>query len=246
MPVTFAMTDQAAEDQGIKVLAYSQSGVGKTTLCATAPAPIILSAEKGLLSLRKQNLERLYGVGTPGISYNIPVIQINTVVDLNDIYRWLTESAEAKPFETFCMDSITEIGEKVLSNSKKLQSDPRKAYGEMADHMIELVKAYRDIPNKNIYVTAKLDKDKDEVSGMMMYGPSMPGKQTGPALPYLFDEVFRLGVAKDKEQKEFRFIQTQPDLQYTAKDRSGTLDSFEPANLTHIFNKIRGIQNGKT
>ncbi len=239
MPLNFSLTDTAAEDQGIKVLAYSQSGVGKTVLCATAPTPIILSAEKGLLSLRKDNIEKLYGVATPGISYNIPVLSIATVVDLSDIYRWLTESAEAKQFETICMDSITEIAEQVLANSKKLQADPRKAYGEMADHMIALVKAYRDISGKNVYMTAKLDKDKDEVSGMMMYGPSMPGKQTGPALPYLFDEVFRLGVGKDKDQKEFRFIQTQPDLQFTAKDRSGTLDAFEPAHLTHIFNKIK-------
>lgn len=242
MPLNFAMTDQAAQDQGIKVLAYGPAGVGKSALCATAPAPIILSAEAGLLSLKKSNLERIFGVNTPGISYNIPVIHIKTVVDLTDVYKWLTESAEAKPFQTICMDSITEIAETVLANSKRVQADPRKAYGEMADHMIGLVKAYRDIPGKNVYMSSKLDKDKDEVSGMMMYGPSMPGKQVGPALPYLFDEVFRLGAAKDeKTQLQYRFIQTQPDLQYTAKDRSGTLDAFEQANLTHIFNKIRGL-----
>ena len=236
----FTTTDQNAQDAGIKVLAYSQSGVGKTALCATAPRPIILSAEAGLLSLKKSNLERLFGVANPSISYDIPVILIKTTKDLEEAYTWLTEAKEMEMFDTICIDSITDIAETVLANAKKLNSDPRKAYGEMADHMIALVKAYRDIRDKNVYVAAKLDKDKDEVSGMMMYGPSMPGKQTGPALPYLFDEVFRLGVGKDKDQKEFRFIQTQPDLQYTAKDRSGTLDYFEPANLTHIFNKIRG------
>lgn len=225
MPLNFTTTDLAVSSQGIKVLVYGPAGVGKTVLCATAPAPIILSAESGLLSLRK---------------VRIPVLEIKTVVDLTDIYKWLTESAEAKQFETICMDSITEIAETILANSKRLNSDPRKAYGEMADHMIQLVKAYRDIPGKNVYMSAKMEKDKDEVTGMMMYGPSMPGKQAGPALPYLFDEVFRLGVAKDEKQQPYRFIQTQPDLQYHAKDRSGELASVEPANLTHIFNKIKG------
>lgn len=240
MALNFTTTDQNAQDAGIKVLAYSESGIGKTVLCATAPRPIILSAESGLLSLKKSNLERLFGVNNPTVSYDIPVMLIETTKDLEEAYQWLTEAKEMEYFDTICMDSLTDIAETVLANAKKLNSDPRKAYGEMADHMIQLVKAYRDIKDKNVYIAAKLSKDKDEVSGMMMYGPSMPGKQTGPALPYLFDEVFRLGVGKDKDLKEFRFIQTQPDLQFTAKDRSGTLASFEPANLTHIFNKIRG------
>ena len=36
---------------GVKVLVYGQAGSGKTTLIRTAPAPLILSAEAGLLSL---------------------------------------------------------------------------------------------------------------------------------------------------------------------------------------------------
>lgn len=240
MALDWTTTEAAAEDRGIKVLTYSLAGAGKSVLCATAPRPIILSVEGGLLSLKKKNLERLYGVGNPLISYDIPVIQINNVAQLNEAYEWLTESAESSQFDTICMDSITEIAEAVLANSKRLNADPRKAYGEMADHMISLIKGYRDILDKNVYMTSKLEKDKDEISGMMMFGPSMPGKQSGPQLPYLFDEVFRLGVSKDKAQKEFRFLQTQPDLQYIAKDRSGTLESYESPNLTHIFNKIRG------
>lgn len=240
MALEFALTDQIATDSGIKILAYAESGIGKTMLCATAPDPIILSAESGLLSLKKTNIERIHGVNTPGISYNIPVIYIRTIADLQDAYRWLTESKDAAPFQSVCMDSLTEIAETVLTNAKKVAADPRQAYGAMQDHMISLVKSYRDIVGKNVIMLSKMEKEKDEVSGAMLYGPTMPGKKTGPALPYLFDEVFRMGIAKDKE-KEFRFLQTQPDLQYTAKDRSGTLAAFEPPNLTHIINKIRGI-----
>jgi hypothetical protein len=79
---------------------------------------------------------------------------------------------------------------------------------------------------------------KDELSGIVKYGPSMPGAKLGPKLPFFFDEVFRLGVSKDQQGKEFRFLQTQPDLQFEAKDRSGALSLSEPPNLNYIFNKI--------
>ena len=35
-----------------------------------------------------------------------------------------------------------------------------------------------------------------------------------------------------------RALQTQPDFQYGAKDRSGALDAFEPPNLAAIAAKI--------
>ena len=36
---------------GVKVLVYGHAGAGKTSLIRTAPNPVILSAEAGLLSL---------------------------------------------------------------------------------------------------------------------------------------------------------------------------------------------------
>lgn len=240
MALNWTTTGQEVQSGGIKVLGYAPSGVGKTVLCATAPNPIILSAEEGLLSLHRANLERIYGVGREDICYDIPVLKITCVKDLEDAYEWLTEAKEADYFQTVCLDSISEIGEQCLVHAKTLTADGRKAYGEMAEQMIDLVKKFRDLPNKNIYMSAKIEQSKDEMSGMMLYGPGMPGKKTGQQLPYLFDEVFRMGVGVDKDKKEFRYIQTQPDLQSTAKDRSGRLDQFEPMHLGHIFAKIKG------
>lgn len=225
MALHFTTTDRAAVDSGIKVLVYGGAGSGKTVLCATAPAPLIISAEAGLLSLR---------------NVSIPVLEVRTMADLGDIYKFITESHEAKQFQTVCLDSISEIGEKVLVNSKMLAKDPRQAYGDMAEKLIALVKAYRDLQNKNVYFSAKMEKEKDDISGAMMYQPMMPGQKIGPQLPYLFDEVFRLGTMKDQQGVEYRFLQTQPDLQYVAKDRSGKLAAIEQPNLTHIFNTIKG------
>lgn len=225
MALRFTTTDQSSRIQGVKMLVYGNSGVGKTTLCATAPSPIILSAEAGLLSLRR---------------YQIPVIEIKTVDDLIEAHNWLLGSAEARQFSTVCIDSITEIGEVVLANAKRLVKDPRQAYGELIEKMNTTIKAYRDLQGKHVYMSAKLEPVKDDLTGITRYMAAMPGSKLGPQLPYLFDEVFRLGINKTQQGVPYRFLQTHPDLQYDAKDRSGALDPIEAPDLNNIINKILG------
>lgn len=211
---------------GIKTLVYGGAGVGKTKLTSTAPAPVLISAESGLLSLRE---------------FDIPVWQIYSITDLYAAYNFLSQSAEAKQFATICVDSISEIGEVCLSAAKKRNKDPRQAYGDLIDEMLLLVKGFRDLPNRHVYISAKMEQDKDDMVGTMKYQPFMPGTKLGPALPYLFDEVFHMGVAKDDKGADFRYLRTQPDHQYVAKDRSGALAPFEQPDLNHIFNKILGV-----
>lgn len=223
MPLDFIMSNQMGMDYGIKALVYGRSGVGKTHLITTCPAPLLLAAEPGLLTLR---------------NFAVPGIRIQTVNDLVDALEWIRYSPQAAQFQTIYIDSITEVAEVVLANAKLLVNDPRKAYGELIEKMTMTIKSYRDIPGKHVIMTAKQEATKDEVTKMTMYGPTMPGAKLGPALPYLFDEVFRLGLTKDQNNQDVRFIQTQPDLQYDAKDRSGVLAQYEPPNLGYIFQKI--------
>ena len=227
MALTFSTTDKEATDQGVKVLVYAESGAGKTVLCATAPRPIILSAESGLLSLK---------------AFKIPVIKIVTLADMEEAYNWIKAGKQgASDFKTVCLDSITEMGEVVLANAKKTVKDPRQAYGELIEKITRLIKQFRDLEGKNVYMSAKLDRSKDEISGMTMFGPSMPGQKMGPSMPYLFDEVFNLRVLQTSEGVKYRALITQPDLQYVAKDRSGKLAAIEPPDLAKVFNKIHGV-----
>lgn len=240
MALSWTTTDQPIEDAKIKALVYSLAGMGKTALCATAPTPLIISAESGLLSLRKENLIRLYGENNPDVCYDIPAIEVTTVKDLVEAQAWCENSHEAKQFETICLDSITEIGEVVLSNAKAQVKDPRQAYGELIEKMTMTVKEFRDLRNFHVYISAKQEWTKDEASGVTSYGPGMPGSKLGQQLPYLFDEVFNLNIGKVPNGEEYRLLRTAPSLQYIAKDRSGALDEIEKPDLTHVFNKILG------
>ena len=130
----------------------------------------------------------------------------------------------------------------MLANAKRQVKDPRQAYGELIEKMMSTIKAYRDLPGKHVYMSAKMEPVKDEMTGIVRYMASMPGSKLGPQLPYLYDEVFRLGINKTTQGEQYRFLQTSSDLQYDAKDRSGSLDPVEPPDLTRVINKILGVK----
>jgi len=223
MALNFSTAKELARMNGVKVLVYGKAGVGKTVLCATAPKPIIISAESGLLSLR---------------DYDIPVMEIETFADLQEAYLWLTTDKGGMQFETICLDSLTEIAEVVLNNAKAHVKDARQAYGELIEKMLILVKQFRDIKGRNVYFTAKEARIKDDKIGTVNYQPDMPGSKLGSGLAYYFDEVFHMGIAETKEGGKYRYLRTEPDFQHEAKDRSGVLNELEEPDLTKIFSKI--------
>lgn len=224
MAITLKSTRDAALD-GIKILVHGPAGAGKTSLCGTTGgSTLIISAESGLLSLR---------------AFDIPVLEVKTLDQLYEAYQFVTETDEGKAFQWVCLDSISEIAEVVLNHEKKTAKDPRQAYGALAEKMTDILRAFRDLPGRNVYFACKQERTKDEQSGAMLYFPSMPGNMLKQGVGYFFDEVFALRVEKDAEGNPTRWLQTNRDYNYEAKDRSGSLDMFEPADLSAIAAKIK-------
>lgn len=206
--------------QFIKTLVYGNSGAGKTKLCATAGQnPFIISVEGGLLSVADHDLD---------------FVEVRSMAELREAYEYLLTDIT---HDWVCLDSISEIAEVVLTEEKKKTPDGRKAYGELNDILMLILRNFRDLP-KNVYFSAKQDKIKDESTGGIIYGPAAPGSKLGPAMPYLFDLVMCLQTWKDTEGKIQRALQTQGDSQYVAKDRSGKLELAEAPDLNLIYNKI--------
>lgn len=212
--------------QGIKCGVYAKAGYGKTLLMSTAPNPIILSAESGLLSLSR---------------FRLPYIPINNVNDLTAAHQWALSSREARQFQTICIDSGSEIAEVVLSNAKGQVKDARLAYTELLEKMTMTIRAFRDLQGFNVVISAKQEFIKDEHTGVMKNMPSFPGKQLTRDFPYFFDELFQIDIGKLPDQTEYRFLRTQPDFSNEAKDRSGMLDPIEEPNLTKLFAKINRV-----
>lgn len=227
MAINLKSTAQVSVD-GVKVLAYGESGSGKTTLIAGMPAPIILSAEGGLLSLQDAD---------------IPFIEVSDMETLYEAYNWLAQSEEASKFQSVALDSISEIAEVVLSAEKKDNKDGRAAYGEMQEKMTSIIRAFRDLPHKHVYMSAKLEKSRDE-TGRMLYGPSMPGRKLTQGLSFFFDEVLAMRIERDAQGNVQRALQCSGDGLWGCKDRSGKLEMWEAPDLGAIINKIKGADNG--
>jgi len=224
MAINVKNTRDAARN-GLKIIVFGASGSGKTTLIKTLPNPIILSAEAGLLSINDSD---------------IPFIEIRNMDDLMEAYTWVTQSAESKNFESIALDSISEVGEVVLSAEKRKQKDGRAAYGEMNTIMMEVLRAFRDISGKNVYMSAKMEKMQDE-SGRVMYSPSMPGSRLTQQIPYLVDECYALRTEKDQDGNIQRGLMTQSDGLWAVKSR-GRIASWEAPDLGAIIKKIGGEQ----
>jgi hypothetical protein len=222
MAVKLTSTAASAADRGIKVLVHGPAGAGKTTLCGTTGGkPIIISAEAGLLSLRH---------------LDIPVIEVASIEDVGEAYAYLA-SGEGSQYDWVCLDSISEIAEVCLAAEKAATRDPRQAYGALSDRMFALIRAFRDLPGRNVLMSCKQARETDS-AGNTCYVPAMPGQKLGQGIGYFFDFVFALRVEKDGEGKPTRWLQTNRDLTHEAKDRSGCLELFEPADIAAIAAKV--------
>ena len=200
----------------VKCVVYGGAGVGKTRLCATAPNPIIISAESGLLSLADVECD---------------YIEIKTLKELDEAYRALKADNN---YDTICLDSLSEIAEVLVAELKPQFKDGRQAYMALSDAMMPMLRRFRDIKGKNTVFTSKLVVVKDEESGAITQELLMPGRVLPSQIPYMVDELFCLQV----DRKNVPFLQTQPDRLRFCKDRSGALDKVEEPNMTAIINKI--------
>lgn len=231
MAIRIRSIHKIIEDTGIKMLVHGPSGAGKTVLCCTTGEPtLIISAESGLLSLKKPAAKA---------KHMIKAVEIGSVSELDEVYEWLIDPSNKGVFKWVCLDSITEIAERILSNEKREAKDPRKAYMEVQDQMMVLLRKFRDLKDYNVLMSAK----QQVVVGpndIPFFAPMMPGTKLHQQIPYIFDEVFALRVEVDEEKKEYRVIQTGRDVQFEAKDRSGELEMFESPNIARISKKIRG------
>lgn len=218
-------TTKDLHQTGVKMLCYGHAGAGKTTLIPTMPSPVVLSAEGGLMSIS---------------GADVPYIEIGSMADLMEAYKWLTESAEAKPFQSVALDSISEIAEVVLAEELRRNKDGRAAYGELNAIMSGAIRAFRDLPERHVYFTAKCEKAQDE-TGRILYSPAMPGKTLTQQAPYFFDAVFALRVEKNPEGHPQRMLMTDSDGLWLAKNRAaGRLSMWETPDLGAIINKIAG------
>lgn len=223
------------ENPKINVLVYGFPGAGKTRLSGTMAAfsnPLILSAESGLLSLRK--LQKEMGV-------KFKYLDIKDFNEMIEAYNFLLLGKH--DYDAVVIDSITEIQQACMD--KILEEEKRdkaliQDWGTLATRMISLIRKFRDLP-MHCMVTCLAEQDKDETTGMVCIRPLVQG-QLKEKIDAYFDEVLYLASkevkGEDGKPKVVRWLETQNTTRIRAKDRSGELPHQARPDMKYVYETI--------
>lgn len=213
---------QLANFYGVKCIVFGKAGGGKTPIFNTAPRPLLLAVEPGMLSMRGST---------------VPAWEAKTKPLIEEFFKWFFNSKEADNYDTLGIDSLSHLAEIYTEEMLKIHTHGMKAYGEMSTAVMKHVNALYYHPQKHLYLIAK--ETTAEEAGAQKRKPYFPGKDLNVKIPHLFDEILHLGLHDIPgvigQQKSFCTIE-QYDI--FARDRSGKLAAFEPPDLTYIFKKI--------
>lgn len=224
----------------LKILVIGESGAGKTSLALTIEEPIlIISAESGLLPLRKKSMD----VFDLSIDDNgAPIIKEKRYDRVKEAYVYLQTIEARNKYKWVFIDSLTEVSQNLF---EMLQLEfPEKdknweLYRENLRRIRGLIKSFRDLPWYNVVFTVLSSVEKDQ-DNRRFIGVSMVGAMA-KSIPAYFDEVFYLHVDRDESSGVTkRMLITEMSDRITAKDRSGTLNKYEPADLGYVYKKIKG------
>jgi hypothetical protein len=153
-----------------------------------------------------------------------------------------------KQYETLFVDSITVASRMCFAwcqtqpdafSEKTGKPDIRGAYGLLGREMIRWVTQLQHC-HKNVVLVGILEQQEDELK-RKYWDVQIEGSKTGRELPGIFDLVLTLQnfEAEDKSQYRAFVCHQQNPWGYPAKDRSGTLELQEPADLGKVLAKIR-------
>ncbi|WEL95556.1 hypothetical protein [Xanthomonas phage vB_XooS_NR08] len=225
---------QLARRYGVKSVVFGSPGSGKTPLINTAPRPVLLVTEPGMLSMRGSN---------------VPAWEAYSPALITEFFEWFMKSREAANFDTLGIDSISNIAEIILAEELSKVKHGMKAYGNMSERTMKICNDLYYMPQKHIVMIAKqgvVENGRQTIlqGGEVVYEPIMqkrpffPGKDLNVKVPHLFDNVLHLGEAIVPGQpKSVRALRTKEIPEVFARDRLGNLGELEPPDLSALFTK---------
>jgi len=209
-----------AQNFGVKAVIYGPPGSGKTPIINTAPRPLLLACEPGLLSMRNST---------------VPTWQGFTPAAIDEFFKWFFNSTETKNFDTLAIDSTTDMALIYLAAALKSNKHGLAAYGEMARNTLEHIETLYYTRYKHTYLIAKQEIINE--NGITFKRPYYPGKQLPIELPHKFDQILHLDIQNVPGVGQVKAFRCQGSIDVSARDRTGMLSEFEPPDFSKLVAK---------
>lgn len=206
---------------GCKCLIYGPAGSGKTPVFNSAPRPLLLATEPGLLSMKGSK---------------IPTYEAYTPSRVDEFFKWFFNSNETKNFDTLGIDSGSQIADIYLVAAQKTNKHGLKAYGEMADNTMEHLRTLYYTRYKHTYVICK--EEIKDLDGQSMRRPYFPGQVLPISVPHLYDFILRLAkTIVPGQPPDTLAFQCNGNYNTMARNRTGNLDDYEEPNFSKLVEK---------
>lgn len=229
----------------LSILIHGDSKVGKTTLAATCPAPILaIDAEGGwkFLPLRKVEWDPMMS-GPPAYdgTWDVCHVTVRSWDTIMRVYSWL--EAGQHQFRSLVVDSITEIQRRLKTKLVGTEQMKMQDWGSLLMMMDSVIRGMRDLtthPTNPLMVVVFIAESRDNGKGKMI--PTMQG-QIGSTLPYWMDIVGYLFVQNLVDENnqatgdQVRRLMTRPNPNFEAGERvQGRLPSVvDYPNITKML-----------
>lgn len=194
---------------GIRMALYGKPGVGKTVFGATLPKPIILAAEKGVLSIADKFKQ-------------LTVIDVTKYDDIRLALAYLQQD-RGKTFASVVIDSLSEAQRKHMDDLLRVSEKSAPTLDLWMHNINEvrtMIRAFCDLPI-NVLLICSRREERDDETGGFHYTVGLSGKLAQEMPGYV--DILGYMYTKTVGDELGRFILTEPTEKFDAKDRSGRL-----------------------
>lgn len=238
--------------RGLTILAYGESGAGKSSFAVTSPYPrLLLDVESGyrFLPINAKMWDPM--MEAPPVAdgtWDTTVVIVHDYNTVLKVYEWLRSGQHQ--FRSLIIDSISELQDRLLVQLAGEDQVKMQQWGEVLRKMGGLLRNIRDLtthptnPLEAIVLTAMAKADKDGIMRPYLQG------QLAVQAPYLYDILGAIAVETfnhpDPTQPKYtvRRMYVERTDKYEAKERVqgrlGKIVEQDSLNVERMLDTIFG------
>jgi len=228
MAIAIKKTGRSEYGQAAKMLVYGEPGAGKTLFGSTAPSPLFINLEAGLMTLASR-----------GVDY----VDVADPTDLQEIFIYLRGGKHN--YKTVVIDTLDELQKTFIADrlkKERRESMQLQDWGYVGEQMQKALRAYRNLP-LNVVFLCHAKTDSDSETGAQIYKPALQGA-IGDQIAgyvdlaaYIHASPVKNEESGETEMKRVLRFQSSPRFPHI-KDRSGKMPPFYELNLETDFTDI--------